>query len=177
MVVAVMVAKVCIFVWVVWVWCAWAAGLVAEVVEATGQVGADVVGVLKAYGQADEVLDYASGLALLFAEFAVRGGGRVGDGGFYVAQVAGDAAKPGLVDEGEGVVADLFWGGIARAGAYAKGEDCTARAALLLHGELVLWVAGQAWVVDVFDLRVLCQPLGDVQGVGALGFDAHGQCF
>ena len=107
----------------------------------------------------------------------MRGGGWVGYGGFYVAQIAGDAAKPGLVDEGKGVVADLLWSGIARAGAHAKGEDCSARAALLLHGQLVLWVVGQAWVVHPLDLWVLRQPLGNVQGIGALGFDAQGQGF
>ena len=92
-----------------------------QTTQAAIQIGADVVRVLKPYGQTDEVLYHTSGLALLFAEFAVRGGGGVGDGGFYIAQIAGDAAKPGLVDKGKGVVADLLWGGIARAGAYAKG--------------------------------------------------------
>ena len=42
---------------------------------------------LQAHGDADQPLNYAGGLALRFAELAVRGAGRVRAQGFGVAQV------------------------------------------------------------------------------------------
>jgi hypothetical protein len=72
-------------------------------VQAARQVGLQVAHVLQPHGQADHALRDAGGQALRFAQAAVRGAGRVGDGGLGVAQVGGDAADARGVDHGEGV--------------------------------------------------------------------------
>ena len=65
------------------------------------EVGFQVVNVFKAHGHTDQPLANASRLALRFGQAPVRGAGRVGDGGFSVAQIGGDAAHTGAVEDVE----------------------------------------------------------------------------
>ena len=95
------------------------------------------------------------------------GAGRVRDGGLGVAQVGGDGDHAGRIDHLPGVLL---------AALHLEAHHGT-ETALLTLGQRVLRMAGQACVVDAFDLRLLLQPLGDGLGAGAVGLHAHPEGF
>ena len=77
-------------------------------VQAAQQVGFQIIQVFQADGDANQALAYASGLALLFGQPAMRGAGRVGDGGLHITEVGGDRAQQGAVDHVEGISTELL---------------------------------------------------------------------
>ena len=93
------------------------------------------------------------------------GGGGVGDEALGVAQVVGDVDEPERVDEAEGRVAP------AR---HVEGDDAAA-GAHLDAGQLVLGVAGQSRIKHVGQAAAPAEVCGDVEGVGGVALDAHGQ--
>ena len=60
--------------------------------QAAREIGLEVLDIFQAHGHADHALRDARGQALRFRQPAVRGAGRVRDGGLGVAQVGSDGA-------------------------------------------------------------------------------------
>lgn len=123
------------------------------------KVGNDVVNVLGADGDANEVLGDARVLLLLVGELLVRRGPGVDGEGLGVADVGQVADELEAVD-------DLGAGGGAALD--TDGEDTAVPAGEVLGGRLVGGVRGQAGVGDPVDVLVLLEPLGEGEGVGGV---------
>src|SRR5690606_37315895 len=103
------------------------------------QVFDDVVHVLDADGQPDEIRGDARGPRLLFGQLLVRRAGRVNDQRLGVAQVGQQREQLDAVDEAAAGLVAAF---------DAEGEDGAGAFGQILAGQLVRRVAGQAGVAD-----------------------------
>ena len=140
--------------------------LAADGCEACLQIGDDVIDVLGADGQADGVLiDLLLG-PLLIIQLAVGGGGRVDDQTLHVRNVCQQGEDLQVVNELEGFFA---------AALDVEGEDGCAAVGEILLVQGVIRVIGQRGVVDLFDLRMVCQEFDHLPGVLHMALVAQAQ--
>ena len=131
------------------------------------EVGDDVIHVLDADGEADEVLRQVGILELLGGKLRVRGRGRMDNQGLCVADIGQMRKELDVVHDVETSLATTL---------DAKDQSTAERIVMEeLLGRLVGGVILQSGVADPGDLGVLLEELGNCQGVVGVALDAQGQ--
>ena len=130
------------------------------------QIPQNILNILDADAQPDEVGADARAGHLVFAELAVGGGGRVDRQALGVADVRQVAEEFQALDE----PAASFDPALD-----AEAEDRARALRQVLRGPRVVGVRGKAGVADPGDLRVRGEELGDALGVGHVPIHAQAQ--
>src|SRR5690606_17057022 len=97
----------------------------------------------------------------------VGGTRRMGNGALRITQVGGDGDQASGIDEPPcGLTTTTNFK-----------TDHSTKSALLRFGQLMLRVTGQPGIVDMLDVRLLIQPLGQFLSSSAMGCHAQTQRF
>lgn len=127
------------------------------------EVGDDVVHVLYAHGEPDEVLGEVGGPELLGSQLGVRGGRRMDDEGLGIAHVGEVRKEPRVVDYVQAAPSPAL-----------DAKDHDAAKAIVQHARchLVAGIAFEARIAHPGNLGVALEEAGDIQGVVGVALDA-----